>query len=174
MSWLPEAPDWRTHLPKVDPAQHLRDELVRLLNRLEQGKGVRNVGTIERQRYREQVAAVSATVLPGDLPLLLRIVRLGATFSGSMHAATQTSAIVAARAIVRLAEENPTPELITALEALRTGLLNPNAPMAFLPVRLRLARLLKRLRNLPIPAGAPMTTSQELPLPAAVREENLP
>jgi hypothetical protein len=55
-------------------------------------------------------------------------------------------------------------EFFAVLEALRVQAANPNAPLEFFPIRIRLRRVVKHLSNLPIPAAPPVSTDH-LPIP---------
>ena len=81
------------------------------------------------------------------------------------------AALAAARALVQLAENQPTRELLPALEALRSGLANANAPLEFIPIRRRLMRALKHLNNLPIPSVAPEMSVVDLPIPVEALDD---
>jgi len=85
-----------------------------------------------------------------DISTLLRVIAGGST--GETHAFLWRPAVLAAKALLTLAEKKPTRELLPALESLRAGIANPKAPLEFLPIRLRLARVLKQLNQLPIPS----------------------
>ena len=84
-------------------------------------------------------------------------------------ARSRQPAILAAEALVRLAERNPVQELAAALPYLHSGLRAPAAPMEFSALRKRLKAALP-LTNLPLAATAPQTT-QNLPLPAEKEKE---
>jgi hypothetical protein len=137
--------------------------------------------------YTEHVALLCQSASLETIPLLLRITQEGAVrrrrVQVSQYQRTQKryqeadrtfvyldrAALTAARALVQLAETQPTRELLPALEALRSGLANANAPLEFIPIRLRLARALKHLNNLPIPANPPQPT-HDLPIPTQSEE----
>jgi hypothetical protein len=72
---------------------------------------------------------------------------------------------------VHLAEQQPTREFLPALEALRSGIVSPNAPLEFIPVRIRLVRALKRLNNLRIPASASSEITDSLPIPVLAQDD---
>ena len=139
--------------------------------------------------YEESVAQLCAHASLESIPLLLRITQEGSVrrrrVQVSQYQRAQKryqeadytygyldrAALTAARALVQLAEKEPTRELLPALEALRSGLANANAPLEFIPIRLRLARALKHLNNLPIPAAAPELPRENLPLPAKALDD---
>ena len=139
--------------------------------------------------YEESVGRLCQGASLETIPLLLRITQEGAVrrrrVQVSQYQRTQEryqeadrtfayldrAALVAARALVQLAEKEPTRELLPALEALRSGLANANAPLEFIPIHLRLARALKNLNNLPIPASAPELPRESLPIPVEALDD---
>ena len=73
-------------------------------------------------------------------------------------------AVFVAKALVHMAEQNPTQELAVLLPLMHSGFLAPSAPLEFGPLRRRLKAALK-LMNLPLPASSP-SAIESLPLPA--------
>jgi hypothetical protein len=77
-------------------------------------------------------------------------------------------------ALVRIAEAQPSRELIPVIEQLTVILKQDHAPLEFIPLHWKLKRALKNLNNLPIPAEAP-ATSTGLPIPIdSAREKEEP
>lgn len=127
--------------------------------------------------YRNQVEFLCANAIFEDIPILLRISQqgtiqrdLGRTQSAYLRG-IDSMALEAARTLVRLVEAQPSRDYLVVLEALQRQATSAHAPLEFIPIRFRLARALKRINNLPIPASPPQPT-RDLPIPIEKEEAN--
>lgn len=122
--------------------------------------------------YEKSVVMVCEKADIASIPYLVRIIQISLEIRKYLNQHTlwvclyyERNAMRAANTLVSLATSQPSRELLPALEILRSGFARPNAPLEFIPLRIRLARALKRCNNLPIPASRPLSESQDLPRP---------
>lgn len=127
--------------------------------------------------YQQQATLLCKQATLESIPLLLRMTQLGTLLR--QHSRTQhpflgcadRGALEAARTLVRLAEAEPSRELQPALVTLQQQALSPYAPLEFIPIRIRLARALKRCSGLPIPATAPSSFAEAQNLPLLTQDK---
>lgn len=102
--------------------------------------------------FKEVLAAVAARPCYDDLPALLRVLELGVKGAG-LGELICNEVPLAVQAVLRLAETEPRPALRAALPLLRPSRHTlAVSPLGFLPERLWLARRLRKIDSLPIPA----------------------
>ena len=125
--------------------------------------------------YRDQVELLCANAIFEDIAILLLVSQqgtvqrnLGRTQSAYLRG-IDSMALEAARTLVRLVEAQPSRDYLVVLEALQRQATSANAPLEFIPIRIRLARALKKINNLPIPASPPQPT-RDLPIPIEKEE----
>lgn len=129
--------------------------------------------------YEKKVQLLCNTLHLDNVATLLQIAQqgtvqrgLGRTQSAFLRCMDST-ALEAARALLRLAEAQPSRELFVVLETLQRQATSANAPLEFIPIRFRLARALRKINNLPIPASPPQPT-RDLPIPIEKKEAKEP
>lgn len=126
--------------------------------------------------YEKKVQLLCNTVHRDNVATLLQIAQQGTVQRGlgrkqsAFLRCMDSTALEAARSLVRLAEAQPSRELLVVLEALQRQATNVYAPLEFIPIRIRLARALKKINNLPIPASPPQPT-RDLPIPTTSEEK---
>jgi len=150
--------------------QHLL-RLAELLAQLKDPRGLTWLLRVSRQTnehtfYRQALKALEQRGSEEDIQALIEVMQfthlrwLGLPFKIKLqpHELSQV-----AKALVRIAERNPDPELQKALPLLRYRL---TAPVEFIGLHKRLKVALGQWKDLPLIADAPLKVEENLPLPA--------